>query len=45
MIDMTHDKFAADALLAYSMACQEEYPALSIDLRKRAVELFEKNPR
>lgn len=33
VIDMSHDKFAAPALLAYADACEREYPILAQDLR------------
>lgn len=36
VIDMTHDKFAADALLAYSIACKDKFPVLSNELREFA---------
>lgn len=32
VIDMTHDKYAPDAIKAYAEACQIEYPALAADL-------------
>jgi len=32
VIDMTHDKFAMPALMAYSKHCHDEYPELSNDL-------------
>lgn len=35
VLDTTHDKFAAPALLAYANACESEYPELAADLRKR----------
>ena len=32
VLDPTHDKYAAQALMAYAMACKEEYPLLANDL-------------
>ncbi len=32
VLDVTHDPFAAPALLAYAKACEKEYPALAKDL-------------
>jgi hypothetical protein len=34
VLDMEHDRFAVDALEAYSKVCWQEYPALSEDLRR-----------
>lgn len=34
VLDLTHDKFAAPALLAYADACEAEYPLLAADVRK-----------
>jgi hypothetical protein len=36
VLDLMHDKFAADALDAYATACKAEFPKLSFDLRLRA---------
>jgi hypothetical protein len=36
VIDLTHDPYAADALLAYADACESEYPLLTADLRAAA---------
>jgi hypothetical protein len=36
VLDLTHDKFAAPAVLAYAEACESEYPALAADLRAKA---------
>ena len=36
VLDMTHDKHAAAALLACAASCEEEYPALAADLRVEA---------
>jgi len=36
VLDLDHDKFAADALAAYSMACASEYPRLAEDLMAKA---------
>jgi len=35
VIDIDHDPFAAAALTAYADACQDEYPLLAADLRKK----------
>ena len=35
VLDMSHDKFARDALNAYASACEHEYPQLAADLRER----------
>lgn len=32
VLDITHDKFAKAALVAYAEACKEEYPLLAADL-------------
>ncbi len=32
VLDLTHDKFALAALLAYAEACKEEFPLLANDL-------------
>lgn len=32
VLDTNHDRFAKQALMAYAMACREEYPQLSDDL-------------
>lgn len=32
VLDLAHDKFAGKALLAYAMACEDEYPLLARDL-------------
>lgn len=34
-IDMTHDPYAAPALLAYADACAKDHPLLAADLRAR----------
>lgn len=39
VLDLTHDKHAAPALLAYATSCQEEYPALAADLFAKALEM------
>ena len=36
VLDMTHDKFAGTAMLAYADACEAEYPKLAADLRVKA---------
>jgi hypothetical protein len=33
VLDLTRDKFATSALLAYASACEAEYPLLAADLR------------
>lgn len=33
VLDLTHDKYAGDALRAYADACEAEYPLLADDLR------------
>ena len=38
VLDLKHDPFAADAVLAYAKACEAEYPLLARDLRKRLTE-------
>jgi hypothetical protein len=35
VLDLTHDPFAVDALRAYAVACQHEYPLLADDLFKK----------
>lgn len=35
VLDITHDKFAKPALIAYAEACAMEFPLLSIDLRAK----------
>lgn len=35
-LDLTHDEYAAPALLAYADACRAKYPALARDLRQEA---------
>jgi len=34
VLDLTHDQFAAPALLAYASACEDEFPQLAADLRE-----------
>lgn len=34
VLDLTHDKFAVNAIRAYASACNDEYPHLAEDLRK-----------
>ena len=36
VLDLTHDPFALFAIDAYAKACEQEYPYLAIDLRKKA---------
>lgn len=38
VLDLTHDKHALPALLAYAEACQEEHPLLAKDLYKKIEE-------
>lgn len=38
VLDVTHDKYAAAALLAYARACADEYPDLARDLHALRVE-------
>mgnify|MGYP001609186171 FL=1 len=33
VLDLQHDRFAAQALSAYAVACEAEYPLLADDLR------------
>ncbi len=37
VLDWVHDPFAIPAALAYAAACEEEYPVLAADLRRRAL--------
>ncbi len=37
VLDITHDPFAAPALLAYAERCRDEYPQLSADLARLAL--------
>lgn len=37
VLDLTHDKHAKPALLAYAESCKTEYPLLSHDLRAQAI--------
>lgn len=32
VLDLEHDKYAKHALVAYSVACRDEYPVLADDL-------------
>lgn len=34
VLDLTHDKYAIPALIAYANACSKEFPALATDLRE-----------
>jgi len=34
VLDLTHDKYAPKALMAYYIACKKEYPVLAKDLKK-----------
>jgi len=42
VLDLTHDEHAPAALLAYSYACEREFPHLAIDLRKKVTEIDRK---
>lgn len=35
VLDLTHDKFAKAALKAYADECENEYPLLAEDIRKK----------
>ena len=35
VLDITHDKFAKNALIAYALACEGEYPQLARDIRSK----------
>ena len=37
VLDLTHDKHAPAALLAYAHSCEAEYPLLAADLREKAL--------
>ena len=37
VLDLTHDKHAKAALLAYAESCKTEYPLLAKDLRAQAI--------
>lgn len=43
VLDVDHDQFAIDALLAYAMACEEKFPRLAEDLFKIAKEVQDAN--
>lgn len=36
VLDLIHDKFSYNALMAYANACQVEFPLLAADLRRKA---------
>lgn len=36
VLDLTHDPHAYTAIKAYAMSCKEAYPALAVDLLKKA---------
>jgi hypothetical protein len=38
VLDWEHDKFALPAMEAYAMACEEEFPRLAEDIRKKLTE-------
>lgn len=38
VLDLTHDEFAGEAILAYADACKDKYPQLADELRRRVVE-------
>jgi hypothetical protein len=35
VLDLTHDRFAREALTAYARACADEYPTLANDLHRK----------
>lgn len=35
VLDLTHDKHAAAALMAYADSCADDYPMLAADLRRK----------
>lgn len=35
VLDLTHDRFAREALTAYARACADEYPTLANDLQRK----------
>jgi len=37
VLDLTHDKHAKAAVLAYAESCKDEYPLLAHDLRTQAI--------
>lgn len=39
VLDLTHDKHALPALVAYSQSCHTEYPKLSADLARLVVSI------
>lgn len=39
VLDLSHDKFAKPALLAYAAACEGEKPELAADLRREVEEM------
>lgn len=41
VLDLTHDKHAIAAILAYATACEYENPLLALDLRAKAARLTE----
>lgn len=38
VLDLTHDPYAAPAVIEYADACASEYPRLAADLRQRIAE-------
>lgn len=40
VLDLTHDKYAGAAMMAYSRACYQDFPALSNELRVVAAGLI-----
>lgn len=39
VLDLTHDLYAIDALIAYAHACWKDYPVLTRDLHRKAAEM------
>lgn len=39
VLDLTHDQLAVPALMAYRDACRKRYPALSVDLTNKLIEM------
>ncbi len=41
VLDISHDRYAIPALLAYADACEAEYPLLAADIRDRWIRGYE----
>jgi hypothetical protein len=39
VLDLTHDKFALNALIAYADVCRHDYPVLSMDLDEKIAKM------